>query len=148
MANIEKIGEVTKYTNAGQFLYLFPTCNISVNNNVIDFRFFNMHRQQVNYDDVADKYTSTDAESLVDYYAQNGFFSLPASGGTQNVDIIGDSVGLNKEATQQLVLAELQTSNTTETSILTAILHESNNITQSIDDKLNVIIALLKELNI
>ena len=111
MANIEKIGNVTKYSSGDQFLYLFPTCNLSVNNNILDFRFYNLLRQSIPFSEVSDKYTATNAEELADYYALNGFFSIPTGsggGGTQDVDIVADSVGLNKEVTQALVLAELQ----------------------------------------
>jgi tRNA/tmRNA/rRNA uracil-C5-methylase (TrmA/RlmC/RlmD family) len=173
VANIEKIGDVTKYNNGGQFLYLFPSCNLSVNNNILDFRFYNLHRQRVAFEEIQDKYATTTAEELADYYAANGFFSIPTGsggGGVTDVDIVADSVGLNKEVTQALVLAELQSIDTkdfaTQTTLaaIQSLLQQSDErlgtsmvestfqmqtleALNSIDENIKLLIYLIKSLN-
>ena len=94
VANIEKIGDVTKYNNGGQFLYLFPSCNLSVNNNILDFRFYNLHRQRVAFEEIQDNFSTANAEQLADYYAANGFFSV-GSAGVTNVAITGQPISVD-----------------------------------------------------
>ena len=108
------INGVTKYDFSSTLVYLFDLATIIVDGGDITFDLTKSNEESysIPFADIVDQKGAANAEQYVDQLATDGHYRVTVNtsgggGGSSNVTVVGDTVGLAKEAKQDTANSSL-----------------------------------------